>query len=155
LHTKIQITNQILTFRSRKCHGLFFELFESGDERNEGWASSEGSERCGGGTKKLVSCRGRNLFAEEQTVMEGDDRRTSVDGYGCGGEGGAIGRFVSWLRAEIEPSEDGVGMIVMVMMGRIKNNKWASVVMPPSALASSFVDFKKTPKTFFRLGASF
>jgi hypothetical protein len=54
-------------------------------------------------------------------VIEMDDRRASVDGYGCGGEGGGGGRFVSWLRAEIQPSEDGVlGMIVMVDDGSEK-----------------------------------
>jgi hypothetical protein len=59
---------------------------------------------------KLVWCRGRNWFAEEQTAMDMDDRRASVDGYGCGGEGGATGRFVSCLWAEIQPTEKGVGM---------------------------------------------
>jgi hypothetical protein len=80
LHTKIEITKQILTFRSRKYRGRFFELFESTAERNEGWASIEGSERCGGGTKKLVLCWGRNQFAKEQTVMATDDWRASVGG---------------------------------------------------------------------------
>ena len=56
-------------------------------------------------------------------MMEGDDRRTSVDGYGCGGDGGATGRFVSWLCAEIQPLKDGVGMIVMVDDMSEKNNK--------------------------------
>ena len=63
---------------------------------------------------KLVSCRGRNWFAEEQTAMEMDDQRASVDVYGCGGEGGGGGRFVSWLRAEIQPSKEGAVMIIMV-----------------------------------------
>jgi hypothetical protein len=53
--------------------------------------------------------------------MEADDRRASIDGYGCGGEGRGGGRFVSWLRAKIQPLKDGVGMIVMVTeMGRKK-----------------------------------
>jgi hypothetical protein len=88
--------------------------------------------------------------------MEADDRRSSVSGLGCGGEGGGGGgRFVSWLRAEIQPLKDGVGMIVMVNeMGRKKNNKWAAWYVRASVLASSFVDFEKMPKTFFRLGAS-
>jgi hypothetical protein len=121
LSTKTSITKRILTLDAPKHRGRFSELFEGRAERNEGraernegWASSEGSERCGGGTKKLVSCRGRNLFAEEQTVMDGDDRRVSADGYGCGGEDGGGGRFVSWLQTEIQPLKDGVGMIVMV-----------------------------------------
>jgi hypothetical protein len=46
--------------------------------------------------------------------MEANDRRASVDGYRCGEEGGGGGRFVSGLRAEIQPLKDGVGMIVMV-----------------------------------------
>jgi hypothetical protein len=91
------ITKRILTLHAPKRRGRFSDLFEGRAERNEGLALSDGSERCGGGTKKLVCCRGRNWFAEEQTAMEMDDRRTSVDGYGCGGEGGATGRFVSWL----------------------------------------------------------
>jgi hypothetical protein len=70
--------------------------------------------------------------------MEADDRRESVDCYGCGGEGGGGGRFVSWLRAEIQPLKDGVGMIVMVNeMGRKKKTSGGSVAfrvrtcMPP------------------------
>ena len=71
---------------------------------------------------KLVSCRGRNWFAEEQTAMEMDDRRAFVDGYGCGGEGGRGGRFVSWLRAEIQPLKEGMWMVVMVRwVGKISD----------------------------------
>jgi hypothetical protein len=154
LHTKTSITKRILTLDAPKRRGRFSDLFEGRAKRNKGWESSHGSERCRGGTKKLVSCRGRNLFADKQTVMEGDDRRTSVDGYVCGGEGGATGRFVSWLWAEIQPSEDGVGMIVMVDDRSEKiTSAWAAWCVPPP-LASSFVDFEKTLKTFFRLGAS-
>jgi hypothetical protein len=88
--------------------------------------------------------------------MEADDRRESVDCYGCGGEGGGGGRFVSWLRAEIQPLKDGVGMIVMVNeMGR-KKNKWGQrgfqgAYVHASALASSFVDFEKRPRLFSAL----
>jgi hypothetical protein len=46
--------------------------------------------------------------------MVADDWRASVDGYSCGGEDGGGGRFASWLRAEIQPLKDGVGIIVMV-----------------------------------------
>jgi hypothetical protein len=52
--------------------------------------------------------------------MEADDRRASVDGYGCGGEGGGGGRFVSWLKAEIQPPKEGVLMVVMVDDGSEK-----------------------------------
>jgi hypothetical protein len=52
--------------------------------------------------------------------MEGDDLRASVDGYGCGGEGGGGGRFVSWLPAEIQPPKEGVSMVVMVNDGSKK-----------------------------------
>ena len=76
--------------------------------------SSEGFERCGGGTEKLVSCRGRIRFADEQTAMDSDDHRASGGGYGCGGEGGGRGRFVSSLRARIQPPKEGVLMIIMV-----------------------------------------
>ena len=58
-------------------------------------ALSEGSERGGGSTNKLDSCRGRNRFAEEQTTMAMDDRRGYDGGYGCGEEGGDSGRFLS------------------------------------------------------------
>jgi hypothetical protein len=46
--------------------------------------------------------------------MDGDDRMASVRGYGCGGEGGATRRFVSWLGGEIQPSKEVVRKIVMV-----------------------------------------
>jgi hypothetical protein len=52
--------------------------------------------------------------------MEADDRRAFVDGYGCGGEGGGSGRFVSWLKAEIQPPKEGVLMVVMVDDGSEK-----------------------------------
>ena len=52
--------------------------------------------------------------------MEADDRRAFVDGYGCGGEGGGGGRFVSWLKAEIQPPKEGVLMVVMVDDGSEK-----------------------------------
>jgi hypothetical protein len=156
LHTKIQITKQILTFLSQKRCGRFFKLSESGAGRKDGCSFSEGFEQRGGGTKKLVPCRGRKWSAEEQTVMEADDRRASVNGYGCEGEGRGGGRFVSWLRSNIQPLKDGGRMIVMVEMGRKKITSRLSVqwCVRASALASSFVDFEKTPKTFFRLGAS-
>jgi hypothetical protein len=112
---------KILTFCPRKCRGRIFELFESGDEKDDGWALSDGFEWLGGSTMKLVSCRCRNWFAEKQTSMEMDDRRASVDGYECGGEGRGGGRFVSWLWAEIQPTEEGVGMIVNVVVE--KKNK--------------------------------
>jgi hypothetical protein len=55
LHTILQITKQILTFCLQKRRQGFFELFVGSAERkNEGWASIKGSERCGGGTKKVV-----------------------------------------------------------------------------------------------------
>jgi hypothetical protein len=66
--------------------------------------------------------------------MEADDRRASVDGYGCGGEGGGGGRFVSWLWAKIQPLKDGVGMIIMVNeMGRkkITSGQRAAWCVPP------------------------
>jgi hypothetical protein len=44
-------------------------------------------------------------------MMATDDRRASIDGLGSWGEGG---RFVSWLRAEIQPSKEGAVMIAMV-----------------------------------------
>jgi hypothetical protein len=119
LHTKIQIIKEIiLIFRPRKRRSRIFELFKSGNEKDDGWALSDGFEWLGGSTMKLVSCRGRNWFAEEQTTMERpmDDRRASVDGYGCGGEGGGGGRFVSWLWAKIQLTEEGVGMIVMYVL---------------------------------------
>jgi hypothetical protein len=50
---------------------------------------------------------GRIRFAEEQTAKEIDDWRSSVDGDGCGGEGGGGGRLVSQLPAEIQQSKDG------------------------------------------------
>ena len=62
----------------------------------------------------MVSCHGRFSVAEEKTAMEADDRRASVGGYGCGGEGGATGRFVSWLLAEIQPLEEMAGGSIMV-----------------------------------------
>jgi hypothetical protein len=52
--------------------------------------------------------------------MEADDWRASIDGYGCGGEGGGGRRFVSWLPAEIQPSKEGVSMVVMVDDGSEK-----------------------------------
>ena len=80
LHTKIQITNQILTVCPRKRRSRFFELFESGAGRKDGCSFSEGFEQRGGGIKKLVSCRGRKWSAEGKTVMATDDRRASVGG---------------------------------------------------------------------------
>lgn len=81
LHTKTLITTRILTFHVPKRRGRFFELFESGEERTkDGGASTEGFEQLGGGHEKLVSCRGRIRFVDEQTEMEGGDRRASVDG---------------------------------------------------------------------------
>jgi hypothetical protein len=47
-------------------------------------------------------------------VMATDDRRASVGGSGCGGEGGGGGRFVSWLRAEKQPLKEMAVMIVTV-----------------------------------------
>jgi hypothetical protein len=41
---------------------------------------SEGFEQRGGGTKKLVSFRGRKWSAEGQTMMATDDWRASVGG---------------------------------------------------------------------------
>ena len=46
--------------------------------------------------------------------MATNDQRASVGGYGCGGEGRATGRFVSWLRAEIQLPKEGAWMMVMV-----------------------------------------
>jgi hypothetical protein len=47
-------------------------------------------------------------------MMATNDRRASVGGLGCGGEGGGGGRFVSWLPAEIQPLKEMATMIVMV-----------------------------------------
>lgn len=70
----------------------------------------------------MVSCHGRFSVAEEKTAMEADDRRASVGGYGCGGEGGGGGRFVSWLQAEIQPLKEGMWMVVMVRwVGKISD----------------------------------
>jgi hypothetical protein len=80
LHTKIQITNQILTVCPRKRRSRFFELFESGAGRKDGCSFSEGFEQRGGGIKKLVSCRGRKWSAEGRTMMATDDWRASVGG---------------------------------------------------------------------------
>jgi hypothetical protein len=66
--------------RDNKANTHLSLPIESTAERNKGWASIEGSEWCRGGTKKLVSCWGRNQFAEEQTVMATDDWRASVGG---------------------------------------------------------------------------
>jgi hypothetical protein len=43
----------------------------------------------------VLRCCGRIRLAEEQTVKEMGNRWASVDGDGCGGEGGGGGRFVS------------------------------------------------------------
>jgi hypothetical protein len=81
--------------------------------------------------------------------MEMDDRRASVDGYGCGGEGGGGGRFVSWLRAEIQPSKEGAVMIVMVERWRKNNSdgRWCACFFffasPAAPLALSSVMNKK------------
>jgi hypothetical protein len=72
----------------------------------------------GGGTKKLVSCRCRIRFAEEQSVMDGDDWMATVRGYGCGGEGGGSGEFVSRLGSEIQQPPKGEGMSKIVMVER-------------------------------------
>ena len=42
-----------------------------------------------------LRCCGRNWFAEEQTAKEMGNWWASVDGDGCGGEGGGGGRLVS------------------------------------------------------------
>jgi hypothetical protein len=55
--------------------------------------------------------------------MDGDDRMASVCGYGCGGEGGGGGGFVSWLGAEIQPSKEVVQKIVMVEMVEIRDGR--------------------------------
>jgi hypothetical protein len=47
-------------------------------------------------------------------MMDADYWKASFDGYGCGGEGGGKGRFVSWLQAEIQPPKEGAWIIVMV-----------------------------------------
>jgi hypothetical protein len=85
LHTILQITKQILTFCLQKRRQGFFELFVGSAERkNEGWASIKGSERCGGGTKKVVLCQGRKWSAEGKTVMATDDWRALVLAKGGG-----------------------------------------------------------------------
>jgi hypothetical protein len=67
-----------------------------------------------------LRCCGRISFAEDQTAKEIDDWRSSVDGDGCGGEGGGGGRLVSQLPVEIQPSKDGVSVFV-VMVDQWKN----------------------------------
>jgi hypothetical protein len=47
-------------------------------------------------------------------VMDGDDWMATVRGYGCGGEGGGSGEFVSRLGSEIQPPKEGTRKIVMV-----------------------------------------
>jgi hypothetical protein len=47
-------------------------------------------------------------------MMATNDWRASVDGLGSRGDGGATIRFVSWLRAEIQPPKEMAAMIVMV-----------------------------------------
>lgn len=50
-------------------------------------------------------------FADEQTVMDTDDRRVSEDGHGCWG--GGSGRFVLAVDRDTA-AKRGVLMIVMV-----------------------------------------
>jgi hypothetical protein len=52
--------------------------------------------------------------------MNTDDRGGSDNSNGCGEEGGATGRFVSWLWAKIQPSKERVWRIVMVERWRQK-----------------------------------
>ena len=65
-------------------------------------------------------------------MMETADRRAIVNGYGCGGEGGGGGRFVSWLCAKIHPPKEGVSMVIMVDDGSEKNNKCVGSVVRAS-----------------------
>ena len=91
-------------------------------------------------------------------MMETADRRAIVNGYGCGGEGGGGGRFVSWLCAKIHPPKEGVSMVIMVDDGseKIKSDgRWTMECVFPSCFFLLAVDFEKTPKSFFRLGAPF
>jgi hypothetical protein len=73
--------------------------------------------------QKVDFVPGKIRFAEEQTAMDGDDRMASVCGYGCGGEGGGGGGFVSWLGAEIQPPKEVVQKIVMVEMVEIRDGR--------------------------------
>jgi hypothetical protein len=52
--------------------------------------------------------------------MNADDWKASDDGYGCGGEEGGNGRFVSWLLAEIQPLEEMARRGIMVESVRDK-----------------------------------
>jgi hypothetical protein len=52
--------------------------------------------------------------------MATDDWRASVGGLESGGEGGATGRFVSWLCAKIQPPKERAAMIVMVESREVK-----------------------------------
>jgi hypothetical protein len=106
LHTKTQIKKQILTFHPPRHHGRLFQSFESGEEQKDSQTLSEGFEWLAGSTEKLVSCCGTFWVAEEQIEMNADDWKASDDGYGCGGEGGRNGRFVSWLLVEIQPPKE-------------------------------------------------
>jgi hypothetical protein len=73
--------------------------------------------------------------------MATDDWRASVGGLESGGERGATGRFVSWLRAEIQPPKERAAMIVMVsrgekkkvMLGDVRCCVRACFLAPPSA----------------------
>ena len=52
--------------------------------------------------------------------MASDDWRALVGGLESGGEGGVTGRFVSWLRAEIQPLKERAEMAVMVKRREVK-----------------------------------
>ena len=85
-------------------------------------------------------------------MMETADRRAIVNGYGCGGEGGGGGRFVSWLCAKIHPLKEGVSMVIMVDDGseKIKSDgRWTMECVFPSCFFLLAVDFEKNAKEFF------
>jgi hypothetical protein len=94
--------------------------------------------------------------------MATDDRRASAGGLGCGGEVGATGRFVSWLRAEIQPPKKGGRMINMVerceknkvMFGDVRCWRVRCVcLLPPSSflpLALSSAVIKKMADFIYR-----
>jgi hypothetical protein len=68
--------------------------------------------------KMLVSCRCRIWFGGNKLRwmgMIGWHQSVAMSGgYGCWGEGGGSGRFVSWLGGKIQPPKEGVRKIVMV-----------------------------------------
>jgi hypothetical protein len=86
---------------------------------------SEGLEWLAGSTEKLVSCPVENglqrgnlwwlpMVGGHRSVAKGVGERAG--GWGCGGEGKATGRFVSWLPAKIQLPKETAGISIMVKM---------------------------------------